>query len=407
MSGTSRRVLIIGADGLRPDTVDPELMPTFERVMQQGTRLADHHAVFPPHTRVNVSSLASGTVPGRHGVVANVFRTEGATDDGIIDTSDYRHLWALDGASGGPAVLAPTLGDILDRHDYRLAVAATSSPGAGILWTRNQPYRVVNTNSDYGRADLYSLREKLGPIPPDGLDHRFDRLMFAARAVTDLYLDDPEIKVIAYWMSEPDASQHYFGLGSPEARESLRACDDALAHILDGLDRRGIRDQFDIFLISDHGHSTVQHHRSLAEYLQRARTDLTAVALPQLEIASDYIYPAANAERPSADDLAPLVGWLQQQPWAGVVFGGTPELAKLPGVIPLSAAWAGKQNGRSPLFAVSPAWSDEENDHGVPGTIAALTEQVALRSTHGSASPYDLHALAVASGPSLDRKSVV
>ena len=402
---TDRRVLIVGTDGLRPDLFDPELMPTFAKLIAQGTRIQEHHAVYPTHTRVNMSSLTSGCVPGKHGVVANVMRVPGATENGIIDTSNFQHIQQLDQAGSGPTIQVPCLGELLDAHDARVAVAATSSPGAGVLWSRNHPYRMVNTNTTYDRADLHSLRDKLGPLPPEGMDHRLERQHYAARAVTDIFLDDPESRLIVMWLNEPDSSLHYYGLGSPETHEAMRTCDAALAHVLDGMDRRGIRDQFDIFLISDHGHSTVKHHRSLAEYIERAGV-ATGNNL-KLTTASDYIYAAGtNGETPSAAELEPLVRWLQEQPWAGVVFGGTPEIAALPGVLPISAAWNGLGTDRAPLLAVSPVWTDETNDHGVPGSLAALTEHVALRSTHGSLSPYELHALAIAVGPDFNEGTV-
>ena len=396
---TGRRVLIVGTDGLRPDLFNPELMPTFAGQIEQGTRIAEHHAVYPTHTRVNMSSLTSGCVPGKHGVVANVMRVPGATENGIIDTSSFQHIQQLDRADAGLAIQVPCLGELLDARDARVAVATTASAGAGMLWCRRHLYRMVNTNTTYDRADLHSLRDKLGPLPPDGLDHRLEQQHYAARAVTDIFLDDPECRLIVMWLNEPDTSLHYYGLGSPETHEAMRTCDAAVAHVLDGMERRGIRDQFDIFLISDHGHSTVKHHRSLAEYIDRAGIALKTNL--ELTTASDFVYAApGNGAPPSAAELAPLVRWFQEQPWAGAVFGGTAQIAALPGVLPISAAWNGHLTGRAPLLAVSPVWTDEANDFGVPGTVAALTEHVALRSTHGSVSPYDLHALAVANGPS-------
>jgi arylsulfatase A-like enzyme len=404
MAARARRVLVVGFDGMRPDLVDAEQMPVLSGLIAQGTRLSEHHAVYPTETRVNISSLASGTTPGRHGVVANVMRVAGATEDGIIDTSNYRHLAALDAATGGRALLVPTLGEILAAHGQRLAVAATSTPGAAILWTRKHPYRVVNPHSAYGRADLYALRDKLGELPPNDVSSPRQRLDYAARAVTDLYLDDEEIAVIVLWLNEPDNSLHFAGLGSPQVAEALQGCDAALARVIDGMERRGIRDQFDIFLLSDHGHSSVAAHRSLGEHLDRARAELGD--LPELVTASDYVYARSGFPVLGAGDLEPLVRWIQEQPWAGAVFGGTPEIAALPGVLPLSLLWGGLTNERVPLLAVSPAWSDARNAHGVPGTVAALTEQGALRSTHGSASPYDLHAFASAIGPDF-REGVV
>jgi arylsulfatase A-like enzyme len=247
------------------------------------------------------------------------------------------------------------------------------------------------------------LRDKLGEVPAVDAPSR-EHLMYAARAVTDLYLDDDEIAVIVLWLSEPDSSLHLAGVGTPEAAAALRACDAALAQVMAGIERRGLIDQFDCFLISDHGHSSVAAHRSLGEQLDRARADLGR--LPDVTTASDLIYPAPGAPTPTARELAPLVAWMQEQPWAGAVFGGTPEMAQLPGVLPLASLWNGITHDRAPLLIVSPTWSDASNAHGVPGTVAALTAQGALRSTHGSASPYDLHAFATAVGPDFREDAV-
>lgn len=396
---TNRRVLIVGADGLRPDLIDPAVMPTIARLAGEGVRFRDHHSVYPSHTRVVISSLASGTMPGRHGIVANTMLAPFATDDHIIDTASYQHLDALDNASGGRALLVPALGDILAACGERVAVAGTGSAGSNLLWTRNDRGRIVNPNSAFALADLYDLREKLGEIPPPHRGDQTDRLDYATRAVTDLYLDDPRNRVIVLWLSEPDGSQHYFGLGAPEAIANLRAVDACLARLLDALDRRGLRDQFDLFFMSDHGHSTVAAHQTLREYLGQAQAAL-GHALPPLVTASDYIYAQPGAEEPDAADLAPLVAWLVAQPWTGAVFGGRPDLAGLPGVLPLDRLWNGATNSRRPLLAVSPRWSNAANEFGVPGTVQSLTTQSALRSSHGSASPWDMHATLIASGPS-------
>jgi hypothetical protein len=67
--------------------------------------------------------------------------------------------------------------------------------------------------------------------------------------------------------------------------------------------------------------------------------------------------------------------------------------------LPLAALWNGQLN-RRPLLAVSPGWCDNPNEFGVTGSVKSLTTQSALRSSHGSLSPYDLHATFIANGPS-------
>ena len=393
-----RRVIIFGADGLRPDGLDPELMPVVARLIAEGVRSPDHHAVYPTHTRVNISSLATGAHPGRHGIVANTMLVPHVTPDHIIDTGNYEHLHALEEASGGQALFTPSLGDLLAARGERLAVAASSTPGASMLWTHRHLGRVVNPASAYGLADLYDLREKLGEIPPRDEGAQVRRQHYITEAVIRLYLDDPAIRVIVMWFNEPDSSQHYFGLGAAETKTARQTVDACIGEVLDALDRRGLREQFDLFFISDHGHSTVRAHNTLREYLRQAETELGR-KLPPLVTASDYVYAAPGTQEPSAQELAPLVEWLRTQPWAGVVMAGRSDLAALPGVLPLASLWGGALNERRPLLAVSPTWSDAANEYGVCGTVASLTTQAALRSSHGSLSPYDLHAVLVANGP--------
>ena len=165
------------------------------------------------------------------------------------------------------------------------------------------------------------------------------------------------------------------------------------------LERAGIRDQFDLFFVSDHGHSTVQAHNTLRDYLHQAATDL-GDGLPPLATASDYIYAMPGAPEPHASQLAPLVDWLYAQPWCDVVFSGLEGHDALPGVLSLARLWNGRLNDRRPLLAVSPRWTEDANDFGVPGTVASLTTQAALKSSHGSMSPFDMHALMIANGPS-------
>lgn len=393
-----RRVLIVGADGLRPDLLDPTLMPNVAALAAGGTRFADHHGVYPSHTRVTIGSLASGTSPGRHGIVANTMLVEGATNDHVVDTSSFHHLDALDRWSGGRALLVPTLGDLLARRGERVAVAGTGSGGSNLLWTRHDRARIVNTNTAFGIPDLYDLREKLGEIPEIAWP-QVERARYAARAAIELFLGDPRNRVVVVWFNEPDASLHRFGLGAPETLAAMRGIDACVGDLIAAVDRAPEGERFDRFLLSDHGHSTVRSHHTLREYLLAAAEDL-GPDLPPLATASDFLYAAPGTPEPDPRRLAPLVGWLLAQPWCDAVFAGQEGAAGLPGVLPLAPLWNGATNPRRPLLAVSPRWSREPSPFGVPGTVAALTTQAALKSSHGSASPYDLHALMIANGPS-------
>ncbi len=401
------RVLIVTFDGLRPDLITPERMPHLASLASAGALLTDYHAAYPAHTRVQVSTLATGTYPGLHGLTANVMVVPGV-EDGVVDTGDYRHLEALDLATGGRALLRPTLGELLAREGRRLAVAGSGSSGSTFLWTRRHPYRVVNPRTAFGRPDLYALRAKLGD-PPEPTAPASELASYALRAATELFLDDPEVAVTVLWLHEPDASLHRYGLGAPEVGDVLRWLDELLARMLELLERRRLLDEGVVVLLSDHGHSTPQSGRSLAESLAEAPLAVQRAAAP-LRPSSDFLYLRPGASRPGPRDLQPLAEWLQRQSWAGAVFARPEDAPELPGTLPLDALWGGRidedTESRLPLLAVNPRWSDEPNAYGIPGTVPALTEQVALRSTHGAASPYDLHAFALFLGAGIQAGAV-
>ena len=394
MPSSDKRVLIIGADGLRPDLVTPELMPTYARLKQEGTLFSDFYAAYPPHTRVNMTTFTTGVKPGRHGVLANLMFVPGAGEEGLVDTSNDRYLRSFEAQVGEPFVAVPTLGDRLHAQGKRLAVAASSSAGASFLWNPRHPERILNPASHYGDPDLLALHEKLGPVPPEKGRAKLERARWATDALIDVLIDDEENQVLVLWLSEPDASQHFYGLGSPEALEAQRVVDGCVERVLEALEQKGMADATDVLLVSDHGHSSVAAHRSLGDYLATAHGDLKLTS--RFRAVGDFVY-AAPGSVPTDVDLTALSLWLNEQAWCDIVFSGS---FNLPGAIPLEVVQGASSLGRSPLLAVSATWSDASNPFGVPGTVNALTSLAALKSTHGSASPHDLRAFCLAYGPS-------
>lgn len=394
-----RRVLIIGADGLRPDVVGPDLvgpdlMPTYHRLMERGTLFTSFHSVFPTHTRVNMTTLTTGTLPGRHGVINNTMYVAGLGEDAVIDTADPRQLLALERSSGERVVLTPTLGDRLRERGERLAVAASSTPGASLLWNPRNPHRVLNPGSDYGNADLTALHDKLGPPAKEVGRTKHESCRWATQALIDVLLQQKDNRVLTLWLTEPDASQHFHGLGSPEMKAALRLVDECVAKVLAALKSTGLEDEFDLLLVSDHGHSSVAHSGSLSEHLSDAREELD---LGDLIAVADFIYSPGGAF--DQGTLERLTDWLLERPWCGLLFSTVPALCEREGVLPLETATGPITHGRAPLLAVSPRWSHDVNEYGVPGTVSTLTSYAPLHSTHGTASPYDMRAFCLGVGP--------
>ena len=67
----ARKQLLVIFDGLRPDYVTHEVMPNLYAFGQRGIVFTSHHSVFPTVTRVNTSSISTGSYPERHGLLGN------------------------------------------------------------------------------------------------------------------------------------------------------------------------------------------------------------------------------------------------------------------------------------------------------------------------------------------------
>jgi phosphonoacetate hydrolase len=100
------KILITVIDGLRPDMVTPDLTPQLCRFRALATWFRESRSVFPSMTRVATTSLATGSPPGVHGVVANSFFDQTVFPDGVLDGGRREHLEAAEAAYAGRFVTA-------------------------------------------------------------------------------------------------------------------------------------------------------------------------------------------------------------------------------------------------------------------------------------------------------------
>src|SRR5690606_38117093 len=72
------------------------------------------------------------------------------------------------------------------------------------------------------------------------------------------WLDQPRRpELVTLYFDKVDHAGHRFGPHSPEVREAEAGVDASLARLLAGLDARGLRDEIDLVVVSDHGMAKV------------------------------------------------------------------------------------------------------------------------------------------------------
>src|SRR5581483_8891156 len=251
-----RRQLLLVLDGLRPDYVTPDLMPNLYALSRQGVVFTQHHSVFPTVTRVNGSSMATGTYPERHGLLGNAVFFPEVDATRFLDTGDRENLLKIDAAVHGELQTVPSLGEILQQHGKKLLAVGSGTTGAA--WVLN--YKISGgavLHTEYAApAELFpQLLGRLGPAPPVAYPNEVRN-----RRAVDSFLDvglpqiDPTVTIM--WISDPDTTAHRLGIGVPAMLESLKKDDVEVKRIQDGLAARGLLESYDIWITSDHGFAT-------------------------------------------------------------------------------------------------------------------------------------------------------
>src|SRR6185436_5833609 len=109
MATAKRFVIVFVVDGLRPDGITAEDTPTLFRLKTEGVSFANSHAVFPTVTRVNAAAIATGSYPGRNGLVGNTVFIPAVEAKSAFNTDDARMLMRL----GDRILTAPSLAELI------------------------------------------------------------------------------------------------------------------------------------------------------------------------------------------------------------------------------------------------------------------------------------------------------
>jgi arylsulfatase A-like enzyme len=405
-AGKAEHVVIVVMDGLRPDVVNEENMPTLTAMGREGTFFATHHPAYPSTTEVNGAGLATGAWPVHNGIVANREYRPDVELLGPVDTQGDWASWKGDQVRGGQWVTTSTLVEMV-RARGLTAVAAGTKPVI-MLWDRSRQGRTVAQPLVYdGRsvpgAALDGIVAKEGPMPPTAnsklrANTRQDE--WTTRALLEEVWKESVPALSVLWLSEPDYSQHGSGPGSAVARAAYKSSDDCLARVRAALAERHLAEKTDILVVSDHGFSTISRNVDIMEELKQAGFDADREftqapkdgKLLVIGLGGTVSFHVIGHD---ARMLEKLLDFLQQSDWAGVIFTRD----GLPGTFKLSTV--GIDAPGAPDVVVAMRWKDEPWADRLPGTVVVDDSGGKSRGLgmHGSLSRFDMHNTLIACGP--------
>jgi arylsulfatase A-like enzyme len=409
-AGRAGHVVVIVWDGMRPDFISKEHTPALWQLAQDGVMFANHHPVYPSSTEVNGTAIATGAYPQNSGIIANREYRPAINLLSAVDTQDANTIRKGDSitdmhylsratvaetlqAAGHPTVIAGSKA-VARLHDRRERPA---DQRAGVTLFEGKvlpPSLLVDITNAIGKFPGAESTRSL--LPNEARDE------WTTRALLGPLWSNGVPAYSLLWLSEPDFSQHPAAPGSPKALAALESSDRKLAAVLAELERRKLRDQTDVFVVSDHGFSTVERGVDVCAELQKAgfpaQRSFTGPPQPgQILVngvaGSVLLYIVGHDGATSRK----LVEFLQKQDYTGVVLARD----KVEGAFALSDLNVNSAAAPDVMFALR--WSTNNSRLGAPGMLTVDGGPGTRGGAHTSLSRFDMHNTLIAAGPDLKR----
>ena len=417
-----RHVVVVVWDGMRPDFVTEQNTPTLWKLAREGVTFRNHHAVYPSATMVNGTAIVTGIYPGKSGIIANHVYRPDIDPRHSIDVELPAVVKKGDEVSGGKYILVPTIAELVQHAGGRTVIASAKT--VGLLLDRQADVGTAKNcvtlfaGKSLPAEIIPSITATLGPFPSGHLQQD----AWTTKAMTDCFWKDGVPALSVLWLGEPDLTQHESAPGAPAALAAIKSADENLGAVLLALDQRDAHGRTDVFIVSDHGFSTIKRSVDLRRILNDA--GFTA-KIEELRIAKDGNQSAGGIrdktefnDQPKPGDIMlaanggsvlfyvvghdkklirRLVEFLQQSDFAGVIFTKEP----MEGTFGLAQALI--QRGDAPDVVMAFRWTDLQNQFGATGEIDADWQRAAGKGTHATLSRFDMHNTLIAAGPDFKR----
>jgi predicted AlkP superfamily pyrophosphatase or phosphodiesterase len=423
LPGKARLNLVFVLDGLRPDSINPEDTPSLFKLRQEGVNYLNGHSVFPTVTRVNAAAMATGTYPGKNGIVGNTLYVPKVNPNRAFNNGDYKNLLKLDEVTEGNMVLVKSLGELLHARGLKLGAVSSGSSGQALLLNPRAPQGVgilVNGDLEPGALVAYppnvnsEILSRFGPAPRKGgqKDSYDASVNWTQEVLREYVIPQLQPDVILNWIGEPDHMQHAFGAGSPEARRSIQNADRQVGLVLKKLETAGLSDRTNIFVVSDHGFELNVFSVNVTQELIKAELKANPDS-DDVVIAASGQAVLLHVKGREPERIKQIVRFLQSQSWTGVVFtaASQPDQERVRGWVDGTFSLElihMSHTERGPDIVLTFPWNSAKNAFGVRGTNYTNTGGATgplsgTASGHGSMSPWSVRNTFIAWGVDFKR----
>ena len=205
-----KHVVIIGCDGMSPDSIHNAKTPNIDDLMQRSAYTMHARAVMPTSSSPNWASMLMGAGPEQHGVTSNDWRPD---------------KFALPPTAVGSGGIFPSLFSVLREQ---------------------QPSAVIACFHDWGGIGHLFEREAM-----DIIEDTDGPVNTTERAVAYFKAKQPDFTFIH--LDHVDHAGHKYGYKATEYYKSVEEADRLIGETLQGLEAAGMLAQTILIITSDHG----------------------------------------------------------------------------------------------------------------------------------------------------------
>lgn len=220
-------LVLVSFDGFRWDYASRTETPALDQMARNGLMAEALQPVFPTVTFPNHYSIASGTLPWRHGIVANDFPHENGVD--------WYHYKDRTTVQDGRWYLAEPIWVTAEKAGIRTAAYYFVGTEADVDGVRPSYWRPFDADVP-GRARVNQVLDWLAG-PEDSRPH-----------------------LLTLYFERVDDHGHWYGPESEENMAAVQQLDKYLGILLEGIAAMPHGDQVSVLVVSDHGQAAYSPH---------------------------------------------------------------------------------------------------------------------------------------------------
>ena len=241
-----QKFIVMSADALV--TEDLELLktlPNYKKYVAGGARTESMLSVYPSVTYAAHTSMATGCVPGKTGVLCNFERLEKGKYDWALDHKFVKVPDIFTAAKRAGLTTASVFWPVTGNHpdvDYLINEwpgCAPNLPIAEALASQGSSEEVLNI------ARMYEKEMVRTGVHP-GCDY------FVADCAAEIIRRyAPDLTMLH--PANVDGARHGFGVFSEEVSQAVKETDDMIGIVCRAMEAAGYAGKFNFILVSDHG----------------------------------------------------------------------------------------------------------------------------------------------------------